>query len=146
LSEHRSASIVDAQFTTADGYAERATAVEMLARLPKTRRRRTVAGDKGDDTDRVRRRRAGARVHAAHRAAHQQATIRDRRRTTRHPGHALSMRKRKRIAEPFGWVKTIGGGRKLRYRGRERNRAWFTITTAVDNVIRIVALDDLNAA
>ena len=50
LMEHRSALIVDAELTTADGYAERATAVEMLARLPKTARRRTVAGDKGYDT------------------------------------------------------------------------------------------------
>src|SRR3954468_7253336 len=50
LMEHRSALIVDAELTTADGYAERATAVEMLARLPKTTRCRTVAGDKGYDT------------------------------------------------------------------------------------------------
>src|SRR5215218_10939819 len=50
LMEHRSALIVDAELTTADGYAERATAVEMLARLPATARRRTVAGNKGSDT------------------------------------------------------------------------------------------------
>ncbi len=51
------------------------------------------------------------------------------------------MRIRKRIEEPFGWIKTIGGGRKLRYIGRERNRAWFKITAAVYNLIRITALD-----
>ena len=51
------------------------------------------------------------------------------------------MRIRKRIEEPFGWIKTIGGGRKLRYLGRERNRAWFKITAAVYNLIRITALD-----
>src|SRR3954465_414676 len=50
LMEHRNALIVDAELTTADGYAERATAISMLARLPTTRRRRTVAGDKGYDT------------------------------------------------------------------------------------------------
>ena len=43
--------------------------------------------------------------------------------------------------EPFGWIKTVGGGRKLRYKGRDRNRAWFKMTTAVYNVIRIAALD-----
>jgi hypothetical protein len=48
--ENRHALIVDAELTTADGYAERATGVEMLARLPKSARRRTVAGDKGYDT------------------------------------------------------------------------------------------------
>ena len=44
------------------------------------------------------------------------------------------MRIRKRIEEPFGWIKTIGGGRKLRYIGRPRNRAWFKITAAVYNI------------
>jgi hypothetical protein len=58
-----------------------------------------------------------------------------------HAGHTVSMRVRKRIEEPFGWIKTIGGGRKLRYIGRERNRAWFKITAAVYNLIRITALD-----
>jgi hypothetical protein len=32
-------------------------------------------------------------------------------------GHAVSLRIRKRIEEPFGWIKTIAGGFKLRYRG-----------------------------
>jgi hypothetical protein len=38
-------------------------------------------------------------------------------------------------------MKTVGGGRKLRYIGRERNRAWFKTTAAVYNVLRITALD-----
>ena len=63
------------------------------------------------------------------------------RRTTRHPGHLVSQRIRKRIEEPFGWIKTIAGGRKLRYIGQARNRAWFKITTAVYNLLRITALD-----
>jgi hypothetical protein len=146
LLEHRNALIVDAELTATDGYAERSTAVEMLARLPKTRRRRTVAGDKGYDTAGfvADARALGFTPHVAQHTYKRRSAIDGR--TTRHPGHAISMRKRKRIEEPFGWVKTIGGGRKLRYRGRERNRAWFKITTAVYNMIRIVALDDLNAA
>ena len=51
------------------------------------------------------------------------------------------MRIRKRIEEPFGWIKTIGGGRKLRYLGRQRNRAWFQFTAALYDLIRITALD-----
>ena len=50
LLEHRNALIVDAELTAATGYAERDCAVEMLARLPASTRRRTVAGDKGYDT------------------------------------------------------------------------------------------------
>lgn len=62
-------------------------------------------------------------------------------RTTRHEGHLLSLRIRKRIEEPFGWMKTIAGGRKLRYIGVRRNRAWFLMAGAVYNVIRIATLD-----
>ena len=51
------------------------------------------------------------------------------------------MRFRKRIEEPFGWITTIAGGRKLRYRGRQRNRAWFRIAAATDNLIRIATVD-----
>jgi hypothetical protein len=51
------------------------------------------------------------------------------------------MRIRKRVEEPFGWIKTIGGGHKLRYIGRQPNRAWFKINAAVYNLIRITALD-----
>ena len=48
--EHRDALLVDAELADATGYAERATALEMLDRLPTPTRRRTVAGDKGYDT------------------------------------------------------------------------------------------------
>ena len=52
LMEHRNALLVDIELTEATGYAERDTALEMLGRLPPTKRRRTVAGDKGYDTER----------------------------------------------------------------------------------------------
>ena len=141
LLEHRSALIVDAELTAATGYAERDTAIEMLDRLPKHRRRRTVAGDKGYDTrDFVARtRQLGFTPHVAQNTTRQRSAIDGR--TTRHQGHLVSQRIRKRIEEPFGWIKTIAGGRKLRYIGRQRNRAWFKITTAVYNLLRITALD-----
>jgi hypothetical protein len=62
-------------------------------------------------------------------------------RTTRHTGYDVSQRIRKRVEEPFGWVKTVGAGRKLCYIGNDRNRAWFKMTAAVYNLIRITALD-----
>jgi hypothetical protein len=52
-------------------------------------------------------------------------------RTTRHAGHGVSQRIRKRVEEPFGWIKTVGAGRKLRYIGNDRNRAWSKIDAAV---------------
>ncbi len=41
-------------------------------------------------------------------------------RTVRHPGYAVSQWIRKRVEETFGWMKTIGGLRRTRYRGRQR--------------------------
>jgi transposase len=141
LMENRNALIVDAELTTADGYAERATALAMLTRLPKTAHRRTIAGDKGYDTKGFVAdiRQLGFTPHVAQNNTRQRSAIDGR--TTRHAGHAVSMRIRKRIEEPFGWIKTIGGGRKLRYIGRQRNRAWFKLTAAVYNIVRITALD-----
>lgn len=143
LMENRSALIVDAELTFADGYAERATALEMLGRLPKSARRRTVAADKAYDTKGFV---AEARAlgFTPHVAQNTKVSAIDGR-TTRHEGHVVSQRIRKRIEEPFGWTKTIGGGRQLRYRGRQRNRAWFKMTAAVYNMIRITALDTQQA-
>lgn len=141
LMENRNALIVDAELTQADGYAERATAIEMLARLPRRARRRTVAADKAYDTTGFVAdcRDLGVTPHVAQNTSRHRSAIDGR--TTRHAGHLTSLRIRKRIEEPFGWIKTIGGGRKLRYKGRQRNRAWFKITAATYNLIRITALD-----
>ena len=145
LIEHRYGLIMDAELTAATGRAERECATEMLRRLPGSNRRRTVAGDKGYDTkDFVADvRAAGFTPHVAQNTSNRRSAIDGR--TTRHPGYEVSQRKRKRVEEPFGWVKTVGGGRKLRYIGQDRNRAWFKMTTAVDNLIRITALDTATA-
>ena len=47
-------------------------------------------------------------------------------RTTRHAGYEISQRKRKRVEEIFGWMKTVGGMRKLRHRGLELVSWMFT--------------------
>jgi transposase len=141
LMENRNALIVDIELTQADGYAERATAAEMLARLPRRRRRRTVAADKAYDTAGFVAdcRDLGVTPHIAPNTTNRRSAIDGR--TTRHAGHQTSQRIRARIEEPFGWIKTVAGGRKLRYRGRQRNRAWFLLAGATYNLIRIAALD-----
>jgi transposase len=141
LMENRNALIVDMELTRADGYAERAAALSMLARLPRRRRRRTVAADKAYDTAAFVAdcRDMGVTPHVAPNTTNRRSAIDGR--TTRHPGHRISQRIRPRIEEPFGWIKTIAGGRKLRYRGRQRNRAWFLLTGATYNLLRIAALD-----
>lgn len=141
LIEHRNGLIVDADLTQATGYAERDCAKTMLGRLPKRKRRRTVAGDKNYDTKAFVAdvRAAGFTPHVAQNTSNRRSAIDGR--TTRHAGYEASQRKRKRVEEPFGWVKTVGAGRKLRYIGQDRNRAWFKMSTAVYNLIRITALD-----
>jgi len=141
LMENRNALIVDAELTGATGYAERGTAAEMLGRLPKRKRRRTVGADKGYDTAGfvAEVRDLGFTPHVAPHNNKRRSAIDGR--TTRHSGHRVSQRIRPRIEEPFGWIKTIAGGHKLRYIGRDRNRAWFKMTAAIYNVLRITALD-----
>ena len=145
LMENRNALIVDAELTGATGYAERDTAAEMLGRLPKRKRRRTVGADKGYDTAGfvAEVRDLGFTPHVAPHNNKRRSAIDGR--TTRHPGHRVSQRIRPRIEEPFGWIKTIAGGHKLRYIGRDRNRAWFKMTAAIYNVLRITALDAATA-
>ena len=62
-------------------------------------------------------------------------------RTTRHPGYAVSQRLRKRVEEVFGWEKTVGGLRKLRYLGRARNALCVTLTAAAYNLLRMAKLE-----
>ena len=57
-------------------------------------------------------------------------------RTTRHPGYAVSQRKRKRVEEIFGWIKTIAGLRKTKHRGRKRVGWMFTFAAAAYNLVR----------
>jgi len=141
LIENRSGLIIDADLTQATGFAERDCATAMLGRLPKRRRRRTVAADKNYDTKGfvADARELGFTPHVAQNTTNRRSAIDGR--TTRHAGHAVSQRIRKRVEEPFGWIKTVGAGRKVRYTGQQRNRAWFKTEAAVYNLIRICALD-----
>ncbi len=144
LIENRTGLIVDAELTQATGYAERDCATDMLKRLPTRQRRRTVGADKNYDTKQFVAdvRRLGFTPHVAQNNKGRRSAIDGR--TTRHDGHGVSQRIRKRVEEPFGWIKTVGAGRKVRYIGQERNRAWFKTEAAVYNIIRICALDAAN--
>ena len=62
-------------------------------------------------------------------------------RTTRHLGYRQSQQRRKIVEQVFGWMKTVGGGRKLRFVGRERNRSWLEFTAAAYNLVRMARLE-----
>src|SRR5262249_30412270 len=129
--------IVDAMVTPADGYGERYAAMEMVQRV-RGRHRITVAADKGYD-DRTfvgELRHMHATPHVAQYAAPRRRSAIDAR-TTRHPGYAISQRKRKLVEQSFGWMKTIGGLRKLRHRGGPLVDWIFTFTAAAYNIVRM---------
>ena len=91
-------------------------------------RPRTLGADRGYDTrDCVRDMRA--RRVTPHVAQKQHSAIDGR--TTRHAGYAVSLRIRKRVEEVFGWMKTVGGLRRTRYRGVARTGlAGYLVATA----------------
>ena len=137
LMENRNGLVVDLELTQATGTAEREAALKMLGRL-KRRHRTTVGADKGYDTkDFV----AGCRKRAVspHVARKRRHSAIDGR-TVRHTGYAVSQRVRKRVEEIFGWMKTVGGGRKLRYIGLERNFMWAALTSTAYNLVRMAKL------
>ena len=61
-------------------------------------------------------------------------------RTTGQAGYRTSQRLRKRVEEIFGWMKTVGGLRRSRYRGVERTQAWAYFVAGAYNLLRIVKL------
>jgi len=122
LMENRSGLVVAATVTKATGTAERKAAEEMIVRHSPGVRRVTLGCDKGYDAASF-----VADMRALNVTPHVAQNISGRRsaidsRTTRHPGYAVSQRKRKRIEEPFGWGKTIGGLARPLLRGVEKLR------------------------
>ncbi len=136
LTENRHGLVVEARITQADGYAERETALAMLEGIPGSHRI-TLGADKGYDTEAfvAACRERNVTPHVAQNTTNRSSRIDAR--TTGHPGYEISQRKRKRVEEVFGWMKTIGLMRKTRHRGRRRVGWMFTFTAAAYNLVRI---------
>ena len=58
-------------------------------------------------------------------------------RTTRHAGYHVSQRKRKLVEQVFGWMKTVGGLRKLRHRGVDLVDWQLTFAATAYNLVRL---------
>src|SRR3989454_4852191 len=137
LVENRNGLIVDAEVFVANGTAERDAALVMLEQIPGTKQV-TVGGDKGFDTHGFVAECRNLRVapHVAQNHTRPGGSAIDGR-TTRHPGYTISQRKRKRIEECFGWLKTIALMRKLRHRGVSKVDWIFTFACAAYNLVRM---------
>lgn len=143
LIENRHGLIADARASVADGYAEREAATGMLCdqwqRVPG--RRRTVGADKAYDThDFVAWTRAvGTTPHVTQNLTRKGGSAIDGR-TTRHEGYAMSQHARPRIEPAFGWLKTIGGLRKIKLRGLPKVDWLFVFASAAFNLLRLPKL------
>lgn len=147
LMENRNGLLADFLVGEATGTAER-DAVPVLLDDARGRRFRpkTLGADKGYDTrDCVRdMRQRRVTPHVAQNTSGRSSAIDGR--TTRHPGYAVSQRLRKRVEEIFGWMKTVGGFRRTRYRGLDRTGlAGYLVGTAY-NLVRMAKLLTSEAA
>jgi transposase len=137
LTENRNGLIVNTKVFPANGLAERAAAMAMLEQIPGDHRV-TVGADKGYDTrDFVAEcRHMQVTPHVAQDTNRSGGSAIDAR-TTRHSGYVVSQKKRKRIEECFGWLKTIALRRKVRHRGIEKVGWVFTFAAAAYNLVRM---------
>ena len=137
LVENRHGLILSSEVWPATGTAERDAAQAMLKDVAGSGRV-TVGGDKGFDTHGFVHACRGLQVtpHVAQNVGRRGGSAVDAR-TTRHAGYAISQRKRKRIEECFGWLKTIALLRKLRHRGTWKVEWIFTFACAAYNLVRM---------
>ena len=135
LVENRNGLIVDAEVFVANGTAERDAALMMLEKISGTQPV-TVGGDKGFDTFGFVAECRNLQVvrHVAQNLGRRGGSAIDGR-TTRYSGYAISQKKRKRIEECFGWLKTIALMRKLRHRGVCKVDWIFSLACAAYNLV-----------
>ena len=145
LIENRHGLVVDVQFTQATGGAEREAAITMLDRMKGRKGSITLGADKGYDTygfqDQLTARDVVA--HVAWNDGGKRRPIPEE--LEGDPAYQTSQRRRKLVEEVFGWMKTVGAGRKLRYIGLRRNELWATLTAAVYNLVRMAKIELLAA-
>ena len=143
LMENRNGLCVDIALTQANGMAEREGALQMLDRQRERGvKPKTLAADAGYDIAQF-----GADVRARNITPHIARSRDPRRRShvvamhvaSRRP-YALSQRARKKVEEIFGWMKTVGGFRKTRYRGAAKTGLWAYVTAAAFNLVRLSKL------
>ena len=139
LTENRNGLIVDALLGEATGHAEREGALRLVERQ-QLRPGTTLGADKAYDTQAfvAELDSRGIVPHIARNTSRRRSAVPDAIAET--PEYATSQRRRKLVEEPFGWLKTVGGSRKLRYLGVLRNQLWFLLGAAAYNLIRIARL------
>ena len=141
LMENRHGLLVDFQVSQATGTAER-DIVPVLLDEARERgfRPRTLGTDKSYDTREcvAAMRQRKVTPHVAQNTNGRRSAIDGR--TTSWPGYLTSQRVRKRVEEIFGWMKTVGGFRRTRYRGVARTQLAGYLVAAAYNLVRMARL------
>lgn len=140
--ENRNGLCVDFRVAPATGRAELEQAIEMVrAERARGGQPKTVGADRNYDAREVHDALHAEGVvphftpyNAGNRRTHMDAE------TLASAAYAVSQRKRKRVEEIFGWMKTVGSWRKTRYRGLRRNQLWGWFVAAAYNLVRMAKL------
>ncbi len=141
LVENRNGLIAAAMATQADGYAEREAALLMLkAKQKGSSGRITVGADKAfDSKDFVTAARAlNVTAHVTKNDKGRRSNLD--RRTTRHPGYAISLSRRWLVEKGFGWLKQTGPIRQVKLRGLHKVDWIFVFSCAAHNLMRLPRL------
>ena len=137
VTENRNGLVVDTRLTLATGTAEREAAIAIAEQMAGRHKRATLGADRAYDTRDFVKTMRGLEItpHVAQNTSNRRSAIDER--TTRHEGYAISQRKRKRVEEVFGWMKTIALQRHTRFRGPDRVGWMFTFAAAAYNLVRM---------
>lgn len=137
LTENRNGLVVNTRVTLATGTAERDAAVEMAREIPGGSKRVTMGADRGYDTGGFVQALRDLKVtpHVAQHTNGRSSAVDER--TTRHEGYAVSQKKRKRVEEVFGWLKTIALLHQTKFRGPDKVGWMFTFAATAYNLVRM---------
>jgi transposase len=137
ITENRNGLVVNTRVTLATGTAERDAAIAMAEEIPGGSKRVTLGADRAYDTADFVEQMKEFRVtpHVAQNDSNRRSAIDAR--TTNQAGYAISQRKRKRVEEVFGWMKTVALQRKTRFRGPDKVGWMFTFAAAAYNLVRM---------
>lgn len=147
LSDNRHGLVVNAQVTTADGYAEREAAKVMIndARQGADGAKAciTLGADKGYDAHEFIQalQEMDVIAHVAQNTSGRSSAVPGD--IASSEGYAISQQKRKLIEQGFGWTKTVGQIRQVMVRGLAKVDQLFVLNMAAYNLVRMRTLGQI---
>lgn len=140
LIENRNGLVVSGMVTHADGHAEREAAKAMIGDAVQAAAdgaQLTLGADKGYDAQEFVDALTELKVspHVAQNNAGRRSAVPDS--VAGSDGYSISQQKRKRVEQPFGWGKLVGGLRQVMLRGLEKVDQVLMLTMAAYNLTRM---------